>query len=254
MTVNDSTAEKYLYYPERLPPGMPPPRWAAGSEEAWIETEDGVRIHGLWWSRPSGRPVVLFLHGNAQEAYSWSLVRHELAPMDCRMLLIDYRGYGKSEGDPSEKGLYLDGAAALRWLEEQGVEPEQLLVFGKSLGGAVACEISQGLPLKGLILESTFTSLRSVARNLFPAGAGYVPLEGAFDSLEKLPRITCPLLVVHGDEDALIPASEGMDLFEAANEPKQLYLVCGAGHNDVSMVGGREYGEHLRSWLDRLEG
>ncbi len=114
--VPDSLARKFLYYPDRLPADMPPPRWAGGAEEVWMDCEDGVRIHGLWWSEPEGAPVILFLHGNAQEVYSWSLVHMELAPAGCRLLLIDFHGYGKSGGEPHEAGLYLDGKAALAWL------------------------------------------------------------------------------------------------------------------------------------------
>ena len=160
--------ESLLYYPDKVPREMPPPTWTPpGAEEIWIQDEDGTSIHGLWWDEPAEAPAILFLHGNAQEVYSWSLVREDLDATCCRMLLIDYRGYGKSEGQPYEEGLYMDGRAALAWLESKGVPPNRTIVFGKSLGGAVACEIARGKDLAGLVLESTFTSLASVARNLF---------------------------------------------------------------------------------------
>lgn len=133
--VLDDEIERFLYYPDPLPPDMPPPRWAEGSREVWMNTEDGLRIHGLWWPEPAGRPAILFLHGNAQEVYSWSLVRQDLAALECRMLLIDYRGYGKSQGEPGEAGLYADGRAALGWLAGEGIAQGDIVVFGKSLGG-----------------------------------------------------------------------------------------------------------------------
>lgn len=246
----ESLARRFLYYPDRLPADMLPPRWAAGAEEVWLDCDDGVRIHGLWWPEPQGAPAILFLHGNAQEAYSWSLVRQELEPLGCRLLLIDYHGYGKSGGEPHEAGLYLDGEAALRWLEGQGLADGEIIVFGKSLGGSVACEIARGRGFRALVLESTFTSLSSVARKLFPFLPKGVPLGETYDSITKLPGTRSPVLVIHGDRDELIPVDEGLRLYEAAPEPKELYLVPGAGHNDVSMVAGPEYARRIASFLE----
>jgi hypothetical protein len=216
-----------------------------------MKTEDGLRIHGLWWEEPREGPVILFLHGNAQEVYSWSLVHRDLEPLACRLLLIDYRGYGKSEGEPHEEGLYRDGAAALSWLEEQGIGMRDVIVFGKSLGGAVACGISQSKPLRALILESTFTSLAGVARRLFPFLPPGTALGESYESIEKITRLSCPVMVIHGDSDELIPVEEGIALYEAAPEPKELYLVRGAGHNDVSTTAGDEYARRISSFLAR---
>lgn len=251
MKIPLNLARKFLYYPDRLPLDMPPPRWAGGAEEVWIDCEDGVRIHGLWWPEPEGAPVILFLHGNAQEAYSWSLVHEELAPTGCRLLLIDFHGYGKSGGEPHEAGLYLDGKAALQWLHGKGVEDSGIVVFGKSLGGGVACEIVRGREFKALVLESTFTSLASVARKLFPFLPRGVPLGETYDSISRLPLARCPVLVIHGERDELIPVEEGKELYAAAPDPKELYLVPGAGHNDVSLVAGPEYARRIASFLDR---
>ncbi len=249
MKVPENLARKFLYYPDRLPPDMPPPRWAGGAEEVWMECDDGVNIHGLWWPEPQGAPVILFLHGNAQEVYSWSLVHEELAATGCRLLLIDFHGYGKSGGVPHEAGLYLDGKAALGWLRERDVGDSDIVVFGKSLGGGVACEIARGRQFKTLVLESTFTSLASVARNLFPFLPKGVPLGEAYDSISKLPQARCPVLVIHGERDELIPVSEGQALFDAAPEAKEFYLVPGAGHNDVSLVAGPEYARRIATFL-----
>lgn len=254
--MTDEMFERFLYYPDRLPADAPPPFWTPpGAEEVWLTCTDGVRIHGLWWDEPEGRPAILFLHGNAQDVYSWSLVREDLEDMGCRLLLIDYRGYGKSEGKPSESGLYLDGRAALSWLAEMGVRPADTIIFGKSLGGGVACEIARGRgELGGLVLESTFTSLASVASNLFPFAPGVSPDPRAYASADKISEIACPVLVIHGDRDMLIPVEEGLALFEAAREPKELFIVRGAGHNDVSIVAGEAYGRKLRDWLDGARG
>lgn len=243
-------ARKFLYYPDRLPADMPPPRWAGDAEEVWMDCEDGVAIHGLWWPEPDGAPVILFLHGNAQEVYSWSLVHRELSPLGCRLLLIDFHGYGKSGGEPHEAGLYLDGRAALAWLARRGIGDAETIVFGKSLGGGVACEIAQDRGFKALVLESTFTSLKSVARRLFPFVPPGIPLGEVYDSIAKIGRARSPVLVIHGEGDDLIPASEGMDLFAAAPEPKELFLVPGAGHNDVSIAAGPAYARRIAAFLD----
>ncbi|MBN1289555.1 MAG: alpha/beta hydrolase [Actinobacteria bacterium] len=248
----EDVIKQYLYYPDRLPQHLPPPPWADGSDEIWIETSDDTRIHGLWWPEPSGKPALLFLHGNAQEVYSWSLIREELSPLNLRMLLIDYRGYGKSEGEPGEQGLYLDGAGAVDWLNSAGIDDKDILVFGKSLGGAIACELASNRSFKGLILESTFTSLDSVAQYLFPAVVAFSPEIDSYDSIGKIGSIECPLLVIHGENDDLIPVEEGKALFNMANEPRELFIVKGAGHNDVSAVAGAEYAERIAEWLEGI--
>ncbi len=245
----ENLSRRFLYYPGPLPTHMPPPAWAGNAKEIWMECEDGVRIHGLWWPEPEGAPVILFFHGNAQEVYSWSLIHRELAPTGCRLLLIDYHGYGKSGGEPHEAGLYLDGKASLEWLDDMGVDDGDIVVFGKSLGGAVACEIAQGRGFKALVLESTFTSLAGVARKLFPFFPPGVPIGEVYDSITKIAHVRCPILVIHGEMDELIPVGEGLDLYAAAPEPKELYLVPGAGHNDVSLVAGSEYARRIASFL-----
>ena len=186
MSELNEMVRKLLYYPDRLPRDLPPPRWAGACEEVWLRAEDGVEVHGLWWPEPAGAPVVLFFHGNAQEVYSWSLVREDLEALGCRLLLIDYHGYGKSGGEPREECLYMDGRAALDWLGERGVSDSEVIVFGKSLGGAVACEVAQGRALRALVLESTFTSLLSVSRRLFPVLPGGVELAESYASAEKI--------------------------------------------------------------------
>ncbi len=242
---------KFLYYPDRLPKDLPPPKWARGAEEVWMECQDGVCIHGLWWGEPDGAPVILFLHGNAQEVYSWSLVREEMEPLGTRMLLIDYHGYGKSAGTPSEEALYLDGEAALKWLERRGVKKDEIILFGKSLGGAVACYLADGRRFRAVVLESTFTSLASVARKLFPFLPAGTPLGEEYPSIERIGRTRSPVLVIHGDADELIPLEEGIRLYEAAPYPKELFVVKGAGHNDVSLVAGEGYVGRIAQFLER---
>ncbi len=254
--MQDLSAElvrRFFYYPTPTPELMPPPLWAAGSREVWMRASDGTRLHALWWPQPAGAPVILFFHGNAQNDFAWALVHQDLEPLGCRMLLPDYRGYGKSEGRPSEQGLYLDGKAALDWLASESVAESEIILFGKSLGGGVACHLVPERPFLGLVLESTFTSMKSVASRLLPFAPANVPLPETYPSAEKLARKACPLLVIHGTLDTLVPVAEGNALYGLAPPPKKLYLVEGAGHNDVSLVAGSDYARNIGAWLGSIK-
>ena len=241
---------RFLYFPEKLRAEAPVPPHALGAVELFLKTSDGETVHALWWPPPEGRPVLLFFHGNAGHVFDWALVRKELAPMDVGLLLLDYRGYGKSTGSPSEEGLYADAEAAMAWLAAAGHGAGQVVLMGKSLGGGVATEMARRHPVRGLVLESTFTSIPAVAKHLFPMlpVGGLIP--DRFLSVGKLPEITCPVFVIHGERDSLIPVSEGRVLHDAAGPRKALWLVRAADHNDVSWVAGEEYGRRLRAWLD----
>lgn len=249
----EAMVRQFLYYPIKLRKDAPVPKYASSAEEVWMDADDGNRIHGLRWPTPNGRPTILFFHGNAQSVYEWALIQHELEPLECGLLLIDYPGYGKSSGMPTEAGLYAAGYAALSQLIEDGVDEGSIIVFGKSLGGPVATEVSKGRSVRGVILESTFRSIPDVARMLLPMlPIGSVLSSELFESAARMQEITAPVLVVHGTVDMLIPVSEGKALHELANEPKQLYLVENAGHNDVSFTAGKAYTDRLRAWLDGL--
>ncbi|MDP8224332.1 MAG: alpha/beta hydrolase [Candidatus Lernaella stagnicola] len=252
----ESLVRRFLYYPTQLDPNALPPPYAAGAEEVWIDTPEQNRIHALYWPAAAERPTILFFHGNAQTVFEWALIRQELAPLDCGLLLVDYPGYGKSHGEPSEPANYDAGRGAFAWLTESaGVPVGRIVVFGKSLGGGVTTEIAQEQDLLGVILESTFTSIPAVMRQLMPMlpGGGLMKSE-IYDSQAKIKSIHVPVLVVHGTVDEIIPFEEGKKLFAAANEPKENYWIPGAGHNDVSYTAGAAYGQRLRAWLDALSG
>ncbi len=249
----ESVVRQFLYHPTFLSPDAPPPSWAAGSAEVWFESEMGDRLHGLHWAASADRPTVLFFHGNAQSVFEWALVREDLVALDCGLFLIDYPGYGKSSGRPNESGFYAAGQAALSWLTgDGGVSPSAVIVFGKSLGGPVAAKIAADHSnLRGVVLESTFRSIPHVARVLLPMlPVGAVLKSERYETEISVGRIEIPLLVIHGTQDTLIPVGEGESLFESANCAKELYLVTGAGHNDVAYVAGRSYGKRIMSWLE----
>ena len=220
-------------------------------EDVHLETEDGVRIHGWWVPREGAEVTVLWLHGNAGNI-SHRLERlaafHELGVQN---LLIDYRGYGRSEGRPSERGLYRDASAGLRHLREaRGVPDERIVIFGKSLGGAVAVELASRERVGGVIVESSFTSVPDMAKRQFP----FLPTEwlvrNRFDSLSRIAQVHSPILVIHGDRDGIVPYEMGRRLFEAATAPKDFYAVPGADHNDVLYRGGDRYRARLREFFE----
>jgi len=247
-----SLVRQLLYYPTPLLLEEPLPPYASDAEEVWLAGPTGKRLHGLYWPAANDRPTILFFHGNAQSVYEWALVREDLASMDCGLLLVDYPGYGKCGGEPSEEALYAAGRAWLSWLAEQ-VGPRKIILFGKSLGGGVVGEIAQFHFVRGIILESPFRSIAHVAQQLFPMLPTNPELTAErYATIEKLANFRAPLLLVHGKRDELIPFAEAEGLFAAANEPRQLYGVPGAGHNDVSLSAGPDYGETLRAWLDGL--
>ena len=228
-----------------------PERLGLEAEEVFLETEDGVRIHAFWIPNEAATRAVLFFHGNAGNASHRLPNAAALHRLGAHVLLVDYRGYGRSEGSPSESGVYADARAALAHLvEERGVPLERIVVFGRSLGGAVAIDLVSDQPVAGLIVESTFTSLGGMASKVFPLAKPFV--RGRFDSEAKIVDLKTPLLAFHGDRDEIVPYALGRRLFEAAPEPKSFETLEGAGHNDTVEVGGRPYFARIQAFLDEV--
>lgn len=246
----------FIYFPSRDTNSI----WDAAShgltiEDVWLIAEDGVRIHG-WYVKAQApqagdakaagsgeeNPVILLFHGNGGNITDRTEKLALLASQGADVFIIDYRGYGKSGGHPSEAGIYTDGAAAYQHLTSvRGVEPRRIILFGESLGGAVACEVAGSHKVGGIILESSFTSAIDVARKVFPLLPPQIFLKSRFDNLGKIAHITAPVLILHGTQDTTIPPAHARRLYAAANGPKTLTLIPGAGHNDVFLVGGKEY-------------
>jgi pimeloyl-ACP methyl ester carboxylesterase len=243
--------DRMLFYPT---PGvdLAPERLGLQAEEVFLTTEDDVRIHGFYLPAPGASRALLFLHGNAGNASHRLPNAALLARSGTDVLLLDYRGYGRSEGRPNERGVYADARAGLRHLvEERGFPERRVVLFGRSLGGAVAVDLAQDRPLAGVILESTWSSLADAASSVF--GPLAVPFaRGFFDSSRKIARARSPLLFFHGDRDEIVPYDLGRRLFESAPEPKTFETLHGAGHNDTVEVGGRPYIERLHAFLEEV--
>ena len=234
-----------IYFPER---GLAatPDSVGLDYEDVYLTAADGTRIHG--WHIPGESDIaLLWFHGNAGN------ISHRIdnilmlnRRLGVGVFIVDYRGYGLSEGRPSEKGIYMDAEAAFEYLtDELGLDAERdVVLFGRSLGVGVAVEMGTQHRVRGVILESGFTSIREMA------GASGSPLpiplvltlfEARYDSISKIGRVESPVMILHGDRDDTVPYWMAEKLFGAASEPKKLYPIRGAGHNDTVYVGGEGY-------------
>lgn len=196
-----------------------------------IATSDGETLHGWWISVPNAKGTVLFFHGNAGNISHRINYLEMFKRLGYNTLLFDYRGYGQSSGVPSESGTYLDAQAAWRYLTEtRGIAPAQIVLFGESLGGAVAAWLAVQEKPGLLALASTFTSVPDLAAKLYP----FLPVRWIsrfdYDTRKSLQSVICPVFIAHSPQDEIIPFEHGQQLFQAAPEPKQ-FLELEGGHN-----------------------
>ncbi|MDE3117492.1 MAG: alpha/beta hydrolase [Nitrospirota bacterium] len=222
-------------------------------EDVWFQAEDGTRLFG-WYVDNKVTPVVLlWCHGNAGNIIHRLENLVELYRLGFSVFLFDYRGYGRSQGRPTEEGMYQDALAAYDYLvSARRVAPQRLLLFGRSLGGAVAGQVASRKPAAGLILESVFPSVAAVARaHYFGLPVDWL-LGAEFNLVDRLAALSLPVLVIHGDQDEIIPIELGRQVFAAARAPKAFYLVPGADHNNLYAVGGRAYFQRLRQFAEEV--
>ncbi len=220
-------------------------------EDVFLDVGDDMKIHGFWLPAEDATRALLFLHGNGGNASHRLPNAAELVALGTHVLILDYRGYGLSDGKPSEAGVYADARAGLAHLiQDRGIPEDRIFVFGRSLGGAVAVDLVQDRAVAGLILESTFTSVSAMAASLLPPAAPF--LRGRFDSKSKIAALRVPLLCFHGDRDEIVPYKLGRQLFEAAPDPKAFETLEGAGHNNTTLVGGRPYFQRIERFLNEF--
>ena len=243
-------ADSLIFYPERYPIGQwEPPCFAY--EDAFFTATDGTRLHGWFCAHDQPRAVVLFSHGNAGNiSHRWPILQAWNLQLRLSILMYDYRGYGRSEGKPTETGILDDARAARGWLAERtGLAPEQIAVVGEAIGGAVAVDLAAADGARAVVLENTFSSLAEVAAHHFPWLPVRLFLSDRLDSAGKIGAYRGPLLQTHGDADSIVPYRLGEKLFAAANEPKRLVTVPGGDHNDPPSA---LYFNALDEFLDQL--
>jgi uncharacterized protein len=240
-----------LYYPDKEMAATPAIDQLA-FDDVFLKTSDGVRIHG--WFVPGalkgkpGKTIVVF-HGNAGNISHRLDKLLELRKLDVNVLLLDYRGYGKSEGLPSEQGTYRDGEAAYTYLtEERKIPPADLIFYGESLGSAVAVEMARRHPVGGLILESPFTSTIAMGKLVFPWLPVRWMVRYRYDNLSKIPELRLPILIMHSPQDEVVPFAMGQQLYAAAPQPKTFFELTG-DHNGGYERTGRRYVEAMSSFL-----
>jgi hypothetical protein len=243
--------DRFLYFPLRRLDAFPAD-YGLSSEELSPIASDGVRLHG-WWIRGGGDRVLLLFHGNAGNV-SHRLDRAKLfaESLGIDLFLVDYRGYGLSAGRPSEAGLYRDGFAIYDAALERGFPAERIVLFGESLGCAVAVEVALARPCAGVVLETPFLSVPALAREHYPFVPGFL-VRSRYDTGSKIARVGQPKLLVAAALDDIAPAAHALRLFELAKPPKELLVVPVAGHNDTYVAGGEEYLAAWRRFLDAID-
>ena len=241
---------KMLYFPSRQIEATPD-SIGLSYDDVTIMTADGLKISAWHIPAPDARGVVLFCHGNAGNiSHRLDSIRifHDLG---LSVLIFDYRGYGKSEGSPGEKGTYLDAEAAWDYLVKvKGVDPATIVIFGRSLGSAVAAELALTRKAAALIIESGFTSVPDMGRKLFPHLPVRLLARFHYATVDKVDRISIPKLFIHSPDDEVISYDQGMILYEKAAEPKEFLRILG-GHNEGFLLSGDAYTSGLKRFIEQ---
>lgn len=244
-----SLDELLLFHPSKYPEGDWEPKGLVFAD-VWFTAEDKTRLHGWYCPHEQPRAVVLYAHGNAGNlSHRRPVVERLQKQLHVSVLIFDYRGYGRSDGKPTVEGVLSDARAARSAVAGRAkIEEADVVLMGRSLGGAILVQLASELAPRALIVESSFSSLRDVAATHYPLLAWIAP-RAKLDSVSKVKAYTGPLLQSHGDADRIIPFSLGRKLFEAANEPKQFVRIPAGTHNDAPPT---EYYRELDEFLERL--
>ncbi len=227
-----------------------PDQYGLKYEDIMFETEDKVSVNGWIVPSPDSRITVIFCHGNGGN------ISHRMdkvlffRSLNVNQLIFDYRGYGKSEGHPSEEGLYRDARAAYD-LAKKRFPKTRIIVFGESLGGAVAVELALGRDVRGVILEDTFTSVREMCKEVFPLLPKLI-IRDQYNTARKIGKLKVPVFIMHSPEDEIVPYAMGRKLFQAASEPKE-FLALNGPHNEAFFLSQERIRARLKEFFDKPE-
>lgn len=240
-----------VFFPQR-PLQAAPDDWGMAYQDVKLLTADGVRLHGWYVPHVEARRTVLFFHGNAGNISHRQESIEIFRDLGLNVLIIDYRGYGRSEGTPDEAGLYADADAAWRYLVDvQQIRDEDIIIFGRSLGGAVAADLGARVQAGALVLESTFSSARAMSRLMFPLLSYLIVPRFKFNVAERVGAVHYPVLVLHSPDDDIIPFRLGEEVYAAANEPKTFVPLKG-DHNSGFLQAQPDYERALAQFIDGL--
>ncbi len=243
---------KFLYGPVREV-AYTPGELGLVFEDAAFKSSDGLRLSGWYMPVESSEFTVLFCHGNGGNiAHRLDSINifHDLG-LNC--FIFDYRGYGNSEGAPGEEGTYLDAGAAYKWLrEEKKISPDNIIIFGRSLGGSIAAQLASKVKARALVVESAFTSYADIGKKFYP----YMPVRWfarfSYRTIDYIKNVDCPVMLIYSRNDDIVPFEFGPELYEAANEPKEFVEILGS-HNDGFLVSGEIYKKAWTKWLKFLK-
>ncbi|ODS34845.1 MAG: Alpha/beta hydrolase family protein [Candidatus Scalindua rubra] len=258
--------KRLIFHPDKSNDSITPDVYGLEYDDVTFQTEDGLNLNG-WFvpgkkSSPdddlpacrAGRHTLLWFHGNAGNInHRLDNIKMLYDRVPVNVFIFDYRQYGKSEGRVSEQGTYIDARAALSYLRSRkDINHEKIIFFGRSLGSAVAVELALKEKCCAMILETPFTSIKEMGKKLYPFLPISLFIRTKYDSLSKIGDIKVPILIMHGDKDELVPIEQARKLYETADEPKEFYTIPGATHNDTHIVGGEEYFDVIKRFVNKL--
>lgn len=242
---------KLIYFPSRTLE-FTPSDVGLKFEDVTLVTQDGVKISAWFVPRQDARATVLFFHGNAGNNGHRVPEIKVLHSLGLAVLMVDYRGYGKSEGSPSESGTYLDAIAAWEHLTQaRGLPPQRIVIMGESIGGAVAIDLAHRQTPGALIVQSSFTRLSDIAALHYPLLPVRWMLRHRYDSIDKVGTVTCPKLFFHSTDDSLVPIGNGRALFNSATDPKRFVETPG-DHNGGGFMYSHEYAVELQEFINSV--
>jgi len=239
-----------LYFPDREIE-LVPSSAGLSYEDVYLDTDDGVKLNAWFIPAEGSKYTLLFLHGNAGNISHRMEKILILNSLGLDIFIFDYRGYGRSKGRPSEKGLYIDAQAAYDHLiSRKNISPERIIIYGESLGGAVAIDLALQRKVKAIITESTFSSIEDIAKTIYPILPGFL-IAPKFDSLKKIKDIKIPKLIMHSKDDSIIPFGQSLKLYNDAPEPKKHFELKGE-HNTCHLESRELYISGIREFINTL--
>lgn len=240
-------------YPDRLGGDWNP--HGLGAQDVWLTADDATKLHAWWIPNDAAKFTLLAFHGNAGNIADRATVYEFLRDTPANVLALEYRGYGRSEGKPSERGVYRDAEAAYMYLvKTKGKDPKTIVSFGQSLGTAVATRLAAHHEVGGVVLEAPFLSASRVARKFywFLPGIGLL-LRSQFDTEKRLKEINAPILILHCKQDPVLPFQFGQEVYNAARLPKTFLEINGQCHEEASVIAPDSYRAALRGFLSEID-